>query len=337
MPQSFNLQPYNTFGFNAQATHGRLIYSDAELINAIKSAQIQNLPLIILGGGSNIVIKNNLNAMVLIIKIPGIKLIKENNEHVYIKIGAGVEWDYVVQYTLQNNWYGLENLSLIPGTVGACPIQNVGAYGVEIKDFFHELEALELANLQSHIFSYDDCKFTYRDSIFKNKYKDQFAITSVTLKLHKTPKINTNYTSLQQALERSEITTPSPLQIRKTVIGIRTLRLPNVTTIGNAGSFFTNPIIDKKNYQNLIQQHIDLTANPCDNNHYKISAGWLIAKCGFQGYREHDVGVYQHNPLVLVNHGNGTSAQLLNLVEKITTSVKEKFAIQLCMEPRLYS
>jgi UDP-N-acetylmuramate dehydrogenase len=336
MHKPFDLKPYNTFGFAATATAGMIIESVEQLIGAIKTGRTHDLPLVILGGGSNVVIHNIMNAMVLINRIPGIELVREDFEHVYIRVGAGLEWDQVVQYSLAHHWYGLENLSIIPGTAGACPIQNVGAYGVEIKDFFHELEAVDLHTSEIRTFSHSDCKFGYRDSIFKNACKDKFAIVSITLKLNKTPKLNISYSSLRQALHPVETASLTPLDVRKAVIEIRTKRLPSVTQIGNVGSFFTNPTIDAAVYHELTEQYDDLTGNAVNNNQYKLSAGWLIAKCGWQAYREDNIGVYPHNPLVLVNHGAGTSMELLTLAHKITASVREKFAIQLEMEPRIY-
>ncbi len=334
--QSFDLKIFNTFGFPAESHAGAIINSIDELHHAIEYAKSKQLPLLTIGGGSNIVLKGLLSYLALIIRIPGIELIQEEQDHVLIRVGAGVEWDALVQHSLNQKWYGLENLSIIPGTVGACPIQNVGAYGVEIKDFFHELTAVEIATLEEKTFSKKDCHFTYRDSIFKNAYRDQFIITSVTFKLKKTPFININYGNLRKELSHIAEHEITPEHVRNAVIAIRTRRLPDVKQIGNAGSFFMNPIIDESLFQDIQSKHQDVVFTKLDNNQYKISAGWLIERCGWKGYQNNTVGVFEFNPLVLVNHGKGTANELLALSEKIIESVYKTFGIQLKMEPRLY-
>lgn len=334
--QPFNLKKYNTFGFSVQSLSGAVISSANQLIEAIGAAQMNQTPMIIIGRGSNIVLKNNLPGLALIIRIPGIEVLADHPDHVYIRVGAGVEWDELVQYSLNQGWYGLENLSIIPGTVGACPIQNVGAYGVEIKDFFHELTALEINTLQEKILHHSDCNFQYRDSIFKNEYKDKYIIMSVTFKLSKNPKINLVDINLRKELEHIPSHEISPEKVRSAVIAIRTRRLPDVNDIGSAGSFFMNPIIEENLFTKIFSQHEDLLFTPLDQNRFKISAGWLIKKCGWQGYKEEGVGIYEHNPLILINHGGGTGEQLLALSEKIEHSVFTTFGIKLKMEPRLY-
>ena len=332
----FDLKAYNTFGFSVKSMAGAVISSVNQLVETIESAQLNQLPIIIIGGGSNIVLKNNLPGLALIIKIPGVEIIEDHAEHVYIRVGAGVVWDELVQYSLNQGWYGLENLSIIPGTVGACPIQNVGAYGVEIKDFFHELTALDINTLQEKILTNNDCFFQYRDSIFKNEYKDKYVITSVTFKLSKNPQINLTDLNLRKELGHLSYDEISPESVRSAVIAIRNRRLPKVENIGNAGSFFMNPVVEERLFSNIFSQHEDLLFTPLDQNRFKISAGWLIDKCGWKGYRNNGVGVYEKNPLVLINHGGGTGAQLLALSEKIEHSVLTTFGIKLKMEPRLY-
>lgn len=336
--QPFDLKNYNTFGFSVKSMAGVVIYSANQLIEAINYARLNQLSIVIIGGGSNIVLKNNLSVLALVIKIPGIEIVEDNAEHVYVRVGAGVVWDKLIQHSLNQGWYGLENLSIIPGTVGACPIQNVGAYGVEIKDFFHELTALDINTLQEKKLTNNDCCFQYRDSIFKNEYKDKYIIMLVTLKLNKNPKINLSDSKLSKELSHLQYGEISPENIRNAVITIRNRRLPKVENIGNVGSFFMNPIVEQTLFSNIFSQYEDLLFTPLDQNRFKISAGWLIAKCGWKGYKDSDngIGVYENNPLVLINYGCGTADQLLALSEKIEHSVFRTFGIKLKMEPRLY-
>jgi UDP-N-acetylmuramate dehydrogenase len=335
--QPFDLKNFNTFGFATQSQAGALISSLEELHTAINFAKSNQLPLLTIGGGSNIVLKEHLPHLVLIIRIPGVELLKDEQDHVLIRVGAGVEWDDLVQYSLNQKWYGLENLSIIPGTVGACPIQNVGAYGVEIKDFFHELTALEIDTLQEKVLSKDDCRFSYRDSIFKNAYRDRFIITSVTFKLSKKPKINLIDRNLRKELSHLPEYEITPEHVREAVITIRTRRLPDVKSIGNAGSFFMNPIIDETLFYDVYTRYPDVLFTELDDKQYKISAGWLIERCGWKGFQDKAVGVFDINPLVLVNRGGGTASELLALSDKIIQSVYETFGISLKMEPRLYT
>jgi UDP-N-acetylmuramate dehydrogenase len=333
----FNLKKYNTFGFAAEAEAGTIVSSSAELIHAIDYTKSKQMPHVVIGGGSNIVLNNPLPGMAIIIRIPGIELLVEEDEHVLVRVGAGVDWDDLVQYSLTHKWYGLENLSIIPGTVGACPIQNVGAYGVEIKDFFHELTALEINTLQESILSKTECRFNYRDSIFKNEYRDKYIITSVTFKLNRKPNINLVDRNLRKELNHLPENDITPQDVRNAVITIRTRRLPDVKHIGNAGSFFMNPIINESLFKDIYVRHDDLLFTPLEENKYKISAAWLIDKCGWKGFQDKAVGVFEINPLVLVNRGGGTASELLALSKKIEQSVLEQFGIQLRMEPRLYS
>jgi UDP-N-acetylmuramate dehydrogenase len=337
--QPFNLKKYNTFGFDIQSRVGTIIDSVGQLKTAVHHAQSNELPIIVIGGGSNIVLKNDLPAFTMIIKIPGIEILQEDAESIDVRVGGGVVWDDFVQHSLENHWYGLENLSIIPGTVGACPIQNVGAYGAEIKRFFHELTAYDLNTREVVHLSNEACGFQYRNSLFKNAYKDRFVITSVTFRLRKIPQINMTDHNLQRALEHLPKEEITPALIRETVIHIRNQKLPRVDLIGNAGSFFTNPIIDASLFSDIHRQFNELIFFPLEDGRYKLSAGWLIEKCGWKGYKEPDegVGVYDNNALVLVNHGRGTAAQLLDLSEKISESVMHTFGVQLAMEPRLYA
>jgi len=334
--QPFDLKNYNTFGFEVAAELGVIVTSVVELNEAIIAARSKQLPLMIIGGGSNVVLKNHLSSFALIIRIPGIEKIDEDINHIYIRVGAGVQWDELVHYSLSEAWYGLENLSIIPGTVGACPIQNIGAYGVEIKDFFHELTALEIDTLDLRTFAKEACRFKYRDSIFKNEYRDQYVITSVTFRLNKTPKLNLNDANLRKELSHLSDDDITPLDLRNAVIAVRNRRLPDVKYIGNAGSFYMNPIIDEALFHDIYGQYQDLVFTPLEQNQYKISAAWLVDKCGWKGYQESAIGVFEVNALVLINRGGGNADELLALSQKIQQSVFETFGVQLKMEPRLY-
>lgn len=335
--QPFNLKDYNTFGFEVLAQAGAIVGSVAELNEAIVAAKLKQLPLMIIGEGSNVVLKNNLSVFAVVMRIPGIEKIDEDMNHVYIRVGAGIEWDELVHYSLHQGWYGLENLSIIPGTVGACPIQNVGAYGVEIKDFFHELTAVEIDSVAEKIFSKEACEFKYRDSIFKNEYRDQYVITSVTFRLNKRPKLNLNDRNLRHELRHLAEDEITALHLREAVIAIRTRRLPNPKYIGNAGSFFMNPIIDEALFHDIYAQYEDLVFTLLAHNQYKISAAWFVDKCGWKGYQENAVGVFEVNALVLINRGGGTADELLALSHKIQQSVFDTFGVNLKMEPRLYA
>lgn len=334
--QPFDLKTFNTFGFAANAKAGALISSMPELHAALDYAKTNQIPLLTIGGGSNIILKTPLPTLALIIRIPGIEFIGEQDEQVFIRVGAGVEWDELVKWSLEQQYYGLENLSIIPGTVGACPIQNVGAYGVEIKDFFHELTALEISSLKEKTFTKEDCCFKYRDSIFKNEYRDQFIITSVTFKLHKKPHLNLIDRNLQKELSHIPEHEITPMHVRNAVIAIRTRRLPDVKMIGNAGSFFMNPIIHADLFHQIYAQYPEVLFTELQDHQYKISAGWLIERCGWKGFQDKAVGVFEINPLVLVNRGGGTAKELLALSEKIINSVYQTFGVELKMEPRLY-
>lgn len=333
----FDLKHFNTFGFATKSKAGAIITSIEELHTAIDYAKSQQIPLLTIGGGSNVVLHDNLSALALIIRIPGIELISEDNEHVLIRVGAGVDWDELVQFSLNQKWYGLENLSIIPGTVGACPIQNIGAYGVEIKDFFHELNAIDIESLQESIFSKEDCRFGYRDSIFKNEYRDRFIITSVTFRLYKRPCLHLNYGNLRKELIHLPEYEVTPEHVRDAVIAMRTRGLPNVKKIGNAGSFFMNPVIDASLFHEIYTQYPGIIFTALENHQYKIAAGWLIERCGWKGFQDKGVGVFELNALVLVNRGGGTVDELLALAKKITENVYQTFGVQLKMEPRIYS
>ncbi len=284
---------------------------------------------LILGGGSNILLTKNIDGIVLKNELKGIELIKEDAHHFYVKAAAGENWHRFVMHCIDHNYAGIENLSLIPGNVGASPMQNIGAYGVEIKDVFESLEALHKTDLSIHTFSANDCAFGYRESVFKKKYKDQFIILSVVLRLNKNHVFNTSYGAIEQELEKMQVKELSIKNISQAVINIRSSKLPDPKKIGNAGSFFKNPVITSEEFIALKKNYAAMPHFIINNDEVKIPAAWLIEQCGWKGYRNGDAGVHVHQPLVLINYGNASGKEIYDLSEKILQSVKKKFKIAL--------
>jgi UDP-N-acetylmuramate dehydrogenase len=325
--ENISLKPYNTFGINAAARY----FSACQSISEINESQSQfpQLPLLILGGGSNLLFTKNFDGLVIKNNIKGIEKIKEDDEYVYIKAGAGENWHGLVQYCIQNNWAGMENLSLIPGNAGASPMQNIGAYGVEIKDMFESLEAWHTNDKQLVSFKLNDCAFGYRESVFKNKYKNQFCIISVTYKLRKTPRFNTSYGAIEQELERMGVKELSIQAISQAVINIRTSKLPDPAVIGNAGSFFKNPQVSKEQFQSLQGSFPGIIGYPVEEDNVKLAAGWLIEQAGWKGYRIGDAGCHAKQALVLVNYGQASGNEIFALSTSIIESVYNKFSVTL--------
>ena len=326
------LLPYNTFGIASSAAYFATFSSIDELEYALdfRNKQVQELPLLILGGGSNILFTSNrVNALVLKNELMGIELVHEDADYNYVKANAGEKWHSLVEYCIQHNYAGLENLSLIPGSVGASPMQNIGAYGVELKDVFHQLEAYHIHDKTIVSFGLNDCAFGYRESVFKHSLKGQFVILNVTYKLSKQPTLNTSYGSIGAELEKMGITAPSIQSISQAVINIRTSKLPNPKVIGNAGSFFKNPQVDIALWKQLVAAFPNLVSYPVDEHHYKLAAGWLIEQCGWKGFRKNDAGCHEKQALVLVNYGNAAGNEILELSSNIIASVKHKFGVEL--------
>jgi UDP-N-acetylmuramate dehydrogenase len=269
------------------------------------------------------------DGVVLKNEMKGIEVVDEDEEYVYLKAGAGENWHQFVLYCVQHDYAGVENLSLIPGNVGASPMQNIGAYGVEIKDVFYELEAFHKADKIVKTFALKECDFGYRESVFKNKYKDQFVITSVTYRLNKNPSFNTSYGAIYQELEKMEVKELSIQAISQAVINIRTSKLPDPKQVGNAGSFFKNPIVLNDQFRQLKTAYPDMVAFPSGADHMKLAAGWLIEKCGWKGYRNGDAGCYPKLALVLVNYGTASGREIYDLSEEIIQSVQRTFGVNL--------
>lgn len=327
--ENISLKPFTTFAINAQARYYAAFHSIDSLQELIEMNEANQFPLLILGGGSNILFTGDFNGLVLRNELKGIQIVKEDDYHIYVKAMAGENWHQFVMHCVSNNFAGVENLSLIPGNVGASPMQNIGAYGVEIKDVFHELEAYDKEERKIISFSVNDCEFGYRESVFKNRYKNRFIILSVIYRLNKDPEFNTSYGAIQQELEIMGVKKLSIQSISEAVIRIRSSKLPDPKEIGNAGSFFKNPTIPIHQYKLMKGQWQSVPSFPVNDKLIKIPAGWLIEQCGWKGYRKGDAGCYSKQALVLVNYGNATGQEILELSEEIIQSVKSKFNITL--------
>lgn len=326
---SISLKPYNTFGIDVKAKYFASFANLMELEAVFNHKPQTTNHKLILGGGSNILLTKDFDGLVLKNDINGIEVLKEDDQHIYVKAGAGENWHQFVMFCVQNNYAGIENLSLIPGNVGASPMQNIGAYGVEIKDVFYELEAFHKKEKIIQKFSLNDCEFGYRESVFKNKYKEQFVITSVTYRLNKQPSFNTSYGAIRQELEKMKVKELSIRAISQAVINIRSSKLPDPKEIGNAGSFFKNPIVSNQQYQNLKKIYPTIVAFATVNDQMKLAAGWLIEQCGWKGYRKGDAGCYPKQALVLVNYGNASGREIYDLSEEIILAVKNRFGVSL--------
>jgi len=274
---------------------------------------------------------DDFKGMVIHINLKGLKLQEENNETIIVEVGAGENWHQLVMHSVEKGWGGIENLSLIPGSVGAAPIQNIGAYGVELDQVFVSLEAMAIETGETKTFNKKECQFAYRDSIFKNSLKGKYVITSVTLRLQKNPVINTSYSALAEKLKEEGVENPDIEDVSKAVIGVRQSKLPDPAEIGNTGSFFKNPIISQKQYTKLKQQYPDIPHYPAGDE-VKIPAAWLIDQCGWKGKRFGDAGVHKMQALVIVNYGMATGKEIWHLAQRIRNSVKEKFGVSLTSE-----
>jgi UDP-N-acetylmuramate dehydrogenase len=335
---NFNLKRYNTFSIEAICA----AFLEVKTVKTLKQVLYQSkLPVYILGGGSNILFTKEFYDMLFIKNsLKSIKKRGNTEGGILVEIAGGESWHSLVLWAIDNNLGGIENLSLIPGTVGAAPIQNIGAYGVELKDVFVKLEALNLRTLNIETFTHADCKFGYRDSVFKKKLKGKYFITKVFLKLTtEDHKLKISYGDIQKILSEKKVEKPTIKDISDAVISIRQSKLPDPSVIGNAGSFFKNPTVGKADFERLIQAFPNMpnypveTQNPKPKTQYvKLAAGWLIEQCGWKGKRLGDVGVHERQALVLVNYGNGHGEDIKNLAEQIQASVWEKFGIALQAE-----
>lgn len=331
--ENISLRQFNTFGIDAYAKFFSVFSSTDELSNIIKNNT--NKPSFILGGGSNVLFTKNIDGLVLKNEIKGINVVSEDEDYVFVKAGAGENWHQFVQHCIAQNWAGLENLSLIPGNVGASPMQNIGAYGVEIKDVFDGLNAYHLSDKIIQNFNAQDCAFGYRESVFKKKYKNQFVIVDVTFRLRKKPVFHIEYGAIKQELEKMQVKQLSIQLVSQAVVNIRSSKLPAPAVIGNAGSFFKNPSVDKSVYTLLKERFPAIVAYENEDGTMKLAAGWLIEHSGptvdasWKGYRVGDAGCHAKQALVLVNYGNASGRDIYNLSEMILQSVEKKFGVML--------
>jgi len=329
--ENASLKAYNTFGIDVTARWLSSFSSQEEL-----SGSLSRQPLLILGGGSNILFTRDFDGLVLRNEIKGVELVREDEHYVYVRAGAGENWHGFVQHCLHRNWAGVENLSLIPGNVGAAPMQNIGAYGVEIKEVFYELSAYDLAEKKVYTFSLNDCAFGYRESVFKRRYKGRFVILDVTFRLNKFPKFHTEYGAIREELEKMGVKELSIQAISQAVVRIRQSKLPDPAEIGNAGSFFKNPTVSNEKFASLKKAFPGIVGYPVDGG-VKLAAGWLIEQCGWKGYRKGDAGCHARQALVLVNYGHAGGREIYDLSEEILQSVKAKFGVELEREVNIIS
>ncbi len=331
-----SLKPYNTFGIEASARYFTAFGSVEECRQVLSDKAYRDVPLLVLGGGSNLLFTRDFDGLVLRNALRGITLLREDENYYYLKAGAGENWHELVRYCVAHNYAGLENLSLIPGCVGASPMQNIGAYGVEMKDCFETLEALHIPTLEVHDFSSEACRFGYRESVFKREYKGQYIILSVTFKLRKQPVFHTSYGAIEQELEAMGVKELSIQAISEAVINIRRSKLPDPRETGNAGSFFKNPEVSQEQYHQLLEQHPGIVAYPLPGGTYKLAAGWLIEKAGWKGRTYGNYGVHARQALVLVNYGGASGRQIYDLSEEILQSIQAQFGVQLEREVNVW-
>ncbi|WP_299519862.1 UDP-N-acetylmuramate dehydrogenase [Winogradskyella sp.] len=324
--ENVSLKPYNTFGIDVNAK----FFCNVSTVDELKHQLVKqsNNPIFILGGGSNMLLTKDIEALVLHINLKGIEILSESEDKVIVKAMAGENWHEFVLWCLKHNYGGVENLSLIPGNVGTAPIQNIGAYGVELKDVFVSCEAINIQNQTTKTFTKDDCKFKYRESVFKQELKGQYIITSVTLELAKTNhQLHTDYGAIKQELENSGIMQATIKNVSDAVIAIRQSKLPDPKDIGNSGSFFKNPVISKKQFKKLLENFPEAPSYKVSDELIKVPAGWLIEKAGFKGKRFNNYGVHNKQALVLVNYGSAKGSDIHQLAQLIQKTVKRIFDI----------
>lgn len=328
LQENVSLKAYNTFGIDVNAHYFAELKTEEDLQALFSLSIVKTQKLLILGGGSNLLFTKDFEGLVIKVAIPGISNEVQGDE-VTVTAGAGVVWNDLVNYCVAKGFAGLENLSLIPGTVGASPIQNIGAYGVELKDVFYTCRAFEMENGNFKTFDFAACQFGYRDSVFKNELKGKYIITSVQFRLSKTAKLQTHYGAISAELAHRNINEPNIKDISTVVADIRVSKLPDPKTIGNAGSFFKNPVIEPEAFEVLVQQFPDVVHYPAAHGKVKLAAGWLIEQCGFKGIVVGETGTWKNQALVLVNHGRASGQEVYDFSEHIINTVYAKFLVQL--------
>ena len=335
LARHMNLQPFNTFAVAVTADYFATITHSDELRTVLDDATIAGQPRLILGGGSNILFTRDFEGLVLKNDIRGIQILKENRQYAWVRAGAGEDWDTFVRWSLDHHFYGLENLALIPGTVGASPVQNIGAYGVEIGDFLEQVEAIELATAEPCRFHASECALGYRTSMFKQPPRDRYFITAVTFRLHKRARLVTTYADVARAIAAEAVADLTPGALSDIVRCIRRRKLPDPAELGNAGSFFKNPVVGADQFEALAAEHAAIPHFPQADGNVKIAAGWLIEQCGWKGKRAGACGVYPRQALILVNYGGARGKDILELARSIARSVQSRFGIDLEPEPRI--
>lgn len=333
--ENVSLKPYNTFAIDVKAKFFAEVKNERDLKEVFVTEIARQNKLLVLGGGSNMLFTEDFDGLIIKVSFLGIDY-KLENEAVMVTAGGGVVWNDFVNFCLAHEFAGVENLALIPGTVGASPIQNIGAYGVELKDVFYSCAAFEIETGITRTFNYTDCKFGYRDSVFKNEQKGKYIITAVVFKLNKKAELKTQYGAITAELKNRNITTPSISDIARVVSAIRVSKLPDPKTIGNAGSFFKNPVIAQTVFNILIKQFPEVVNYPAPNNKVKLAAGWLIEQCGFKGVIFGQTGTWKNQALVLVNHGGATGHEVYSFSELIIKTVYNKFGIKLEREVNVF-
>lgn len=324
--KNYSLKNFNTMQVDAKAKYFSVVKNIYELHDLLSQNKFEDI--LVLGGGSNILFTKDYNGLVIKNEIEGIEIIQEDDENVKINVGAGVKWHDFVMFTVNNNWAGIENLVLIPGTVGAAPIQNIGAYGQEAKDTIVSVEAYNLSSLTLKTFSNNECNFSYRNSLFKQQKENKLIITSVTFGLTKKFEPNLSYPAIANSLLKKNVNNPTIREIADTIIEMRQSKLPDYTKLGNCGSFFTNPFLSKDEFESFIKINPGTPFFKFENG-VKLSAGWLIEQCGWKGKNICNVGCYEKHALVIVNHGNATGKEVLDFANMIRKSVYDKFGIEL--------
>ncbi len=327
--RNFSLRNLNSFGLDVKASWFSVIDTVDDLRSILADEKVKHLDRLIIGGGSNILFTRDFEGLVLLNRLNGITLLHEDADHVLVKAASGEVWHNFVMTAVEQGWAGIENLSLIPGSVGASPMQNIGAYGVEVKQVIKEVEAVELSTGNMRVFSNEECRFGYRESIFKHELRDHYFITAVTYSLSKTPTLNISYGAIASELEKMGVQQPGIKDVSAAVIRIRQSKLPDPTVLGNAGSFFKNPEIPMAEYETLKQQFPNIVAYPAAEGKMKIAAGWLIEQCGWKGKQVGNTGSHKDQALVLVNYGGASGREIYNHALAIRDSVAEKFGVRI--------
>lgn len=335
LKKNISLKPYNTFHVDAKADYFFEFSQPGELLTFLSGnrQELTKAKALILGGGSNVLFTHDFHGLIIHPVIKGIKTMHETDDYVDVKVGAGEVWDDLVAYAVEQGWGGIENLSWIPGHVGAAPVQNIGAYGTEVKETIIRVEAMRISDYTPVIFTNQECAFSYRNSIFKQELKDRYVILNVLFRLSKHPQFNLSYKGLDKAMQAYDRITLK--NIRNAVITIRKEKLPDPDKIGNAGSFFKNPVISRKEALALKRNHPDMVTFPAGNNQVKIAAGWLVEQAGYKGVQHHGAGTYKHQALVIVNHGTADGETLKHLAQEIQQQVYNRFGLYLEPEVRI--